>query len=57
MRVLTQPVRLHRTPARVLAPSPLAGEHTREVLDALGYDRATIERLFADGVVAEARSA
>ena len=57
MRVLTQPVRLHRTPARVLAPSPLAGEHTREVLAALGYDRATIERLFADGVVAEARSA
>ena len=57
MRVLTQPVRLHRTPARVLAPSPLAGQHTREVLDTLGYDRATIERLFADGVVAETRSA
>jgi crotonobetainyl-CoA:carnitine CoA-transferase CaiB-like acyl-CoA transferase len=57
MRVLTQPVRLHRTPARVAAPSPLGGEHTREVLAGLGYDRSDIERLFADGVVAETRSA
>jgi crotonobetainyl-CoA:carnitine CoA-transferase CaiB-like acyl-CoA transferase len=57
MRVLTQPVRLHRTPARVAAPSPLGGEHTREILDGLGYDRATVDQLLADGIVAETRSA
>jgi crotonobetainyl-CoA:carnitine CoA-transferase CaiB-like acyl-CoA transferase len=56
MRVLAQPVRLHRTPARVTAPSPLGGQHTREVLDALGYDAPSIQRLLADGIVAETRA-
>jgi crotonobetainyl-CoA:carnitine CoA-transferase CaiB-like acyl-CoA transferase len=55
MRVLGLPVFLHRTPAKVAAPSPLPGQHTREVLEAAGYDTAGIERLLADGVVAESR--
>lgn len=55
MRVLGQPVFLHRTPAKVTAPSPLPGQHTCEVLRAAGYDDAAIERLLADGVAAESR--
>lgn len=55
MRLLGQPVFLHRTPAKVAAPSPLPGQHTREVLRGAGYDAAAIERLFAEGVVAESR--
>ncbi|MBI2469074.1 MAG: CoA transferase [Candidatus Rokubacteria bacterium] len=55
MRLLGQPVCLHRTPAKVTAPSPLPGQHTREVLRGAGYDAAAIERLFAEGVVAESR--
>ncbi len=55
MRVMGQPVFLHRTPAKVTAPSPLPGQHTREVLRGAGYDAAAIEGLFAEGVVAESR--
>jgi crotonobetainyl-CoA:carnitine CoA-transferase CaiB-like acyl-CoA transferase len=55
MRVLGQPVFLHRTPAKVAAPSPLPGQHTREVLEEAGYDAAAIERLLADEIVAELR--
>ncbi len=53
MRLLGQPVFLHRTPAKVAGPSPLPGQHTREVLRLAGYDAAAIERLLADGVAAE----
>lgn len=55
MRLLGQPVFLHRTPAKVTAPSPVPGQHTREVLRGAGYDAAAIEGLFAEGVVAESR--
>lgn len=35
------------------ADAPRIGQHTREVLDELGYGRRRIERLFADDVVRE----
>jgi crotonobetainyl-CoA:carnitine CoA-transferase CaiB-like acyl-CoA transferase len=35
----------------VSARAPRLGEHTREVLGALGYDAARIDGLFAQGVV------
>ena len=53
VRVLGLPVSLHRTPAKVTAPSPLPGQHTREVLGTAGYAAAAIERLLAEGVAAE----
>ena len=53
VRVLGLPVSLHRTPAKVTAPSPLPGQHTREVLGTAGYAAAAIERLLAAGVAAE----
>jgi crotonobetainyl-CoA:carnitine CoA-transferase CaiB-like acyl-CoA transferase len=53
VRVLGMPVVLHRTPAKVTAPSPLPGQHTRDVLRLAGCDAAAIERLLADGTAAE----
>ena len=44
---------IHRTPAKVSAPSPLPGQHTREALRLAGYEDAAIERLLADGVAVE----
>lgn len=56
MRVLGQPVALHRTPAKGTAPSPLPGQHTREVLGRAGGDAALAERLLAAGIAAESRA-
>ncbi|ROO24275.1 CoA transferase [Salinisphaera orenii MK-B5] len=43
--------RLSRTPGRVGGGGPALGEHTRAVLDELGIDRATQQRLHAAGVL------
>jgi crotonobetainyl-CoA:carnitine CoA-transferase CaiB-like acyl-CoA transferase len=51
VRVISQPVRLSRTPATVVAAAPGWGEHTDEVLREAGFDEAEIARLHADGVV------
>ncbi|MPS26132.1 MAG: CoA transferase [Alcaligenaceae bacterium] len=48
---ITQPVRLERTPAQVVAQAPGWGEHTEEVLAEHGYSQAEIRRLQADAVV------
>jgi crotonobetainyl-CoA:carnitine CoA-transferase CaiB-like acyl-CoA transferase len=53
VRLLGLPVTLHRTPAKVTRPAPLAGEHTREVLERLGYPAPAIDALVAEGVVRE----
>lgn len=50
-KVLALPVHLSRTPARVERAAPMTGEHTREVLAALGYDAATLDALRAEGVI------
>jgi crotonobetainyl-CoA:carnitine CoA-transferase CaiB-like acyl-CoA transferase len=47
------PVFLHRTPAKVTAPSPVPGQHTREVLRLAGYDGPAVDRLLAGGVAVE----
>jgi crotonobetainyl-CoA:carnitine CoA-transferase CaiB-like acyl-CoA transferase len=52
VRQIAFPVQMSATPARVTAPPPELGEHTDEVLQALGYDRAGIEALRRDGVIA-----
>jgi len=51
VRVITQPVRLDRTPASVERSAPEWGEHTDEVLREAGYDDAQISGLRARGVV------
>ena len=50
------PVKFSSTPGEVLAPSPLFGQHTREVLAEAGYGAAEIEVLLAERVVAESKS-
>ncbi|MBW0101247.1 CaiB/BaiF CoA-transferase family protein [Pseudonocardia sp. KRD291] len=54
-------VRLAAAPAQfddelpsVRRPGPALGEHTREILTDLGYGGAAVDRLLADGVVAQA---
>jgi crotonobetainyl-CoA:carnitine CoA-transferase CaiB-like acyl-CoA transferase len=52
VRVVGSPVRLSRTPARKPTPSPLHGQHTREVLqDVLGLTADEIAALDAAGVI------
>ncbi len=55
VKVLGLPINLSRTPSEVKTPAPLPGQHTRDVLERLGYDRPTIEGLLAEGVIEEAK--
>ena len=58
VRVVRSPVRLSKTPARKPTPSPVHGQHTREVLkEVLGLEDAEIDRLAAAGVVGVPRAA
>ena len=51
---LANPVRFSETPIDRYGPSPLFGEHTRPVLESLGYSADEIQKLQADGVVVSA---
>src|SRR3954451_6940092 len=52
VRQLGVPVKLSRTPGGVHAPAPGLGEHTREVVEALGYDVDEAAALEDEGAVA-----
>jgi len=45
-----QPVTLSRTPHTIARSTPRRGEHSEEILQEIGYDRATLERMKAAGV-------
>jgi crotonobetainyl-CoA:carnitine CoA-transferase CaiB-like acyl-CoA transferase len=49
--ILRNAVRMTGAPGTVRAPSPDLGAHTDEVLAEIGYPRAEIDRLRADGVI------
>jgi crotonobetainyl-CoA:carnitine CoA-transferase CaiB-like acyl-CoA transferase len=51
-RTIGPPIKFSRTPSSVKRP-PLLGEHSREILKALGYDDAKIDGLCRDGVIAQ----
>jgi formyl-CoA transferase len=51
IRVVGQPVRMTRTPSRLRSAAPERGEHTAEILRALGYDAGAIADLRRRGVV------
>lgn len=51
------PYRFSRTPARIDRGAPLAGEHTREILDDLGVRAADVDALIGAGVVASSSAA
>ncbi|MGE0419129.1 MAG: CaiB/BaiF CoA transferase family protein [Acetobacteraceae bacterium] len=46
--------RLGDTPGRIRTPAPNLGEHTRSILQSIGYDATRIDSLAADGITKEA---
>jgi alpha-methylacyl-CoA racemase len=52
VRLLGVPVKLSRTPGAPAGPGPALGEHTREVLGALGYSGEEIGSLLDSGAAA-----
>ena len=51
VKMLGIPIRLSQTPGAIRGPSPLLGQHTREVLLELGYGEPRIEELRKRGVI------
>ena len=51
VKTLGTPIKFSATPGEVTRAAPLLGEHTREVLEGLGYAPAEIDRLREDGAV------
>ncbi len=51
LRLLGQPMRLSRSESRMRLCPPEPGQHTDEILEALGYDTAAIEDLRQRGIV------
>ncbi|WP_326540575.1 CaiB/BaiF CoA transferase family protein [Pseudorhodoferax sp.] len=53
VRIAGVPIKLGTTPGGVHRRAPLLGEHTEEVLRALGVGQDRIHRLLAEGVIAQ----
>jgi crotonobetainyl-CoA:carnitine CoA-transferase CaiB-like acyl-CoA transferase len=51
-RTIGPPIKFSRTPSLVKRP-PLLGEHSREILQEIGYAESEIDRLCHDGVIAQ----
>ena len=51
IRYVGQPMSLTRTPGAIASPSPARGQHTDEILQALGFEAQEIERLRAQRIV------
>ena len=49
--MVRNPIQYSATPLQYQRPPPLLGEHTREVLDQLGYSGAEIDRLQSQGIL------
>ena len=51
LRLINQPVKLSRTPAKLAAASPERGEHTEEVLLEVGFDKTEVQNFKNKGIV------
>lgn len=54
-RLLANPIRLRHAPASVRLPAPALGEHSADILAALGYAPDAIAQLAARGVIRDGR--
>ena len=50
-RTIGLPVRLHKTPGAIRRAAPLLGQHSREILQVVGYDDTEIDSLIQKGIV------
>ena len=51
LHLLAQPVRLSRTPSKVVAPPPERGQHNGEILREFGFSKDEIKDLHKSGVI------
>jgi crotonobetainyl-CoA:carnitine CoA-transferase CaiB-like acyl-CoA transferase len=51
LRLINQPVKLSRTPARLVAATPERGEHTEEVLIEIGFSADDVKGFKSKGIV------
>jgi crotonobetainyl-CoA:carnitine CoA-transferase CaiB-like acyl-CoA transferase len=56
LRLIANPLKFSRTPVRYALPPPTLGQHTRQILETLGYGQADIQTLLAEGIVQESSS-
>ena len=51
LRLINQPVKLSRTPAKLATATPERGEHTDEVLLELGFGSDDVKKFRSEGIV------
>jgi crotonobetainyl-CoA:carnitine CoA-transferase CaiB-like acyl-CoA transferase len=51
LRLVNQPVKLSRTPAKLATASPERGEHTEAILLEMGFDSQEVKKLKSEGIV------
>ncbi|MBI1942191.1 MAG: CoA transferase [Betaproteobacteria bacterium] len=51
LRLVNQPVKLSRTPAKLVAASPERGEHNEEILVELGFNSQDVKKFRSEGIV------
>lgn len=56
LELLRHPVTFSQTPAGVRTAAPVAGSHTREILNEYGYNDEEVRELLESGAVATQRS-
>lgn len=52
MRFYNNPILFNDQQCKIYSGSPLLGQHTRQVLQELGYSEEEIDQMYADGIVA-----
>ena len=51
LRLINQPVKLSRTPAKLVTASPERGEHNEEVLSEIGFSSEDVKKLKNEGII------